>query len=159
MKLMYLADRLSIQRHLWPISGGPYASMKNGPVLSDPYNIITEQEDWTVSNGTWGRLLKNSVYPDIELARAFEARALSQANLESLEQVQIDFAHMTTPQLIDFVHSLPEWEDPGDSSVPIPPRRLLRHFGLNDEQIREIGREVLSFASEEVTFRACRDRA
>ena len=35
VKLMYLLDRLSIDRRGMPVAGGDYLSMRNGPVTSE----------------------------------------------------------------------------------------------------------------------------
>ena len=49
VKLIYLSDRLSMERSGAPITNDRFVSMKHGPVVSQTYNLIkgeTESEDW-----------------------------------------------------------------------------------------------------------------
>jgi hypothetical protein len=51
------------------------------------------------------------------------------------------FAHFTIAQLIDYGHNpnfVPEWMDPGDSSIPIDLEDLLVLLGKTAEEIRQI---------------------
>ena len=40
IKLVYLLDRLSLERRGLPVLGGDYFSMKNGPVISEMLDLI-----------------------------------------------------------------------------------------------------------------------
>ncbi|MCX6925812.1 MAG: Panacea domain-containing protein, partial [Verrucomicrobia bacterium] len=40
VKLMYLLDRLSLDRRGVPVAGGDYLSMRNGPVTSELLDLI-----------------------------------------------------------------------------------------------------------------------
>ena len=51
MKLLYLADRLSLERHDVPVCGDAYYSLPHGPVLTTALNLAKE-EPFTQSNST-----------------------------------------------------------------------------------------------------------
>ncbi|MCE9581711.1 MAG: SocA family protein [Planctomycetes bacterium] len=148
LKLMYLADRTSIERHLWPIGGGKYSAMQRGPVLSEVYNLISEQIDWTKSRGPWKDLLRNGVYPKVDIAKNAEPAKLSDADLDILREIHERFKNHTDDELEDFTHTLPEWKNKqvGKSSKTIFIRELLDQFRVSDEEIEVIAKEIHSIA-------------
>ena len=44
VKLIYLLDRLSLDRRGIPVVGGDYLSMRNGPVTSEVLDIINAED-------------------------------------------------------------------------------------------------------------------
>jgi uncharacterized phage-associated protein len=107
MKLVYLADRVALQKLEHPISYDDYRKLKNGPaasdiecglfhsdrsaVWSDALNFVSAQ---TVS-------VKDPSYPN---------DLLSEAELEILEGVLHVYGHLSKREIIQLVHDLPEWE-------------------------------------------------
>ena len=142
IKLLYLADRESIQLHGYPICGGTYSSMPHGPVISNVYDLIDERRAWTQSDGAWERFVRNDGKRCCAVA-GISGEVLSRADLQVLEQVNAEFKEFSDPQLYDYVHTqLPEYEDPSGASAPIPPKRILRELGVDLEGIKAIGQQV-----------------
>ncbi len=52
LKMLYTADRISLQRINQPISGDKYFSMDFGPILSNVYDLIKSHND-KENNAIW----------------------------------------------------------------------------------------------------------
>jgi uncharacterized phage-associated protein len=147
MKLLYLAERVSLQRYGDTITGDAFVSMPHGPVLSGTYELmngvcesveggwdawISDREGHCVS-------LRNSISsPEDELL------ALSDSDLECLGHVWGEFGQWDAFKLRDYTHTqaCPEWENPHGSSRPIPYARVLKAVGYNPEQVQAIERRL-----------------
>ena len=62
IKLLYLADRKSIDQASHPIVGGNYVSMDHGPVISEVLNLVNGSDE------IWSSVLRKCGY-DVELVR------------------------------------------------------------------------------------------
>lgn len=137
VKLVYLADRESIKRFGFPIQDEDRVSMKHGPVNSDTYSCINGEQDLAAIG--WADFLRNKADHKIALA----ADGISEDNLDELSDADIEvldavwnrFGHMGKWELRDWTHdskNVPEWEDPGNTSVLIPIERIMAHLGVPD---------------------------
>jgi uncharacterized phage-associated protein len=125
IKLLYVADRTSLDRFGRPIVGDRYVSMKHGPVLSRVYNFIKE-EDGTPS--VWSVLIERG--PDKMTVRLLDNDpsfdALSAADLEILEEIAALYKEWNQYKLRDMTHQeFEEWQNPGTSSRELPVERVL----------------------------------
>jgi uncharacterized phage-associated protein len=119
MKLMYLADRLAIERFDGPITFDYYVSMDKGPVLSNTLNIIRfppEPESGRVGEH-WAERIVTKGY-DVELAKPSE-HLLSEAEEQVVDDVFAEYGHLGKWELVEMTHRLPEWRDPRGSAMPI----------------------------------------
>jgi uncharacterized phage-associated protein len=138
MKLLYLAERLSLQRYGEPITGDRLVSMPHGPVLSMTYEHTQGAlpsckggwDTWVSDRaGHYVALRKNHVHccPDHLLS-------LSRTDLEVLGETWDKFGGMDKWVLRDYTHTeCPEWEDPQGSSHPISYKTLFHHLGYSPE--------------------------
>lgn len=120
-KLVYLADRLSMQRRDFPITNDQYVSMPFGPVNSYTYSYMqgaapVRQEDWlefiSPRSGTRLRLSQEVTVDDLD--------ELSRGDLRVLSDVWEEFNDIDRFDLADWTHKFcPEWRDPNKSSIPI----------------------------------------
>jgi hypothetical protein len=60
-----------------------------------------------------------------------------------LDAVFDEFGGMDRWKLVDFTHTLPEWQDPHGSSLPLPIRDILRAGGLDDDAAEAIEHDLL----------------
>jgi uncharacterized phage-associated protein len=141
-KLMYLAERRSLQLHGEPIVGDRPVSMEHGPVLSNTYNSMKGE---CAPNDPWRDLIADRKGDHIALrAPIDDPRAvlleLSDADHEVLEWIWKEYGHLSPWKLRDMTHQglCPEWEDPGRSSKSIPRDRLMRVLGYSEEVIAEL---------------------
>ncbi|WP_209022176.1 Panacea domain-containing protein [Pseudomonas fluorescens] len=136
MKLLYLADRLSMERYDVPMSDDSQCNMKNGPILSMTLDLMkgTRQSD------AWSALISPIKHNEVALQRNFawdELDELSRADLAILDEVFTKFGHMKRWDLVDYVHTLPEWESPGNSSKPVDAEVTFKSFGCTEVQAHE----------------------
>ena len=69
VKLVYLLDRLSIQRRGLPVVGGAYFSMRNGPVTSEMLDLVNAGSLWGVAQCDWERFISDRQNHEVSLVR------------------------------------------------------------------------------------------
>ena len=142
MKLMYLAERSSLTKFGEPMIGDRLYSMEHGPVLSHTLNhmnglrdsIPDGWESWVSDRADHMLALKKQI-TDVKR----DLSLLSDAEIQILETLWQQYGHLTGYQLRDLMHEIcTEWEDPENSSVPIPYTRLLRCVGYDAQTAKEL---------------------
>lgn len=143
LKLMYLADRRALLEHGRPITFDRYVSMDQGPVLSQTYNLIVAEE--APDEHSYWREFVTEPLPGYEVSLRKDAPTgeLSQAQLSLLDEVFAEFGKMGRWELVRVTHTLPEWEHPHGSSVPIALRDILRGGGMDDEEAEAVEESLL----------------
>lgn len=145
MKLMYLAERESLQLYGEPITGDKLVSMPHGPVLSMTYELMNGAARGM--RGGWNTWIADRSQHHVALADASMIRSpeadlleLSQSDLEILEAIWRRYGHMNQWDLRDYTHSggCPEWQDPHGSSHPIPMQHLLAALGYSEQDARAV---------------------
>jgi len=138
IKMLYLADREALNRWQEPITGDSAASMQYGPVLSTIYDLT--KGDCPSQRKEWEPFISNA---DQETNRIFLREdpgldELSRAEIAILRSIFEQFGGYTWKQMRDFCHhSLPEFEEVGDTSKPLSVNRILTAIGKTEEEIRE----------------------
>jgi uncharacterized phage-associated protein len=149
IKLMYLAERLSLQRYGETLTGDRLVSMPHGPVLSHTYSLI--QGAYEPCAGGWDTWVADRSGHDVELADHSMIRspeqdllALSDSDLEVLGETWAKFGHWDKFRLRDYTHSdaCPEWQDPNGSSAPISYAELLRATGYSADDARALADRI-----------------
>jgi uncharacterized phage-associated protein len=146
IKLLYLADRLALARWGFSVTQDRHYSMRHGPVVSNTYNLMVDEDDKPI----WSRYITPPL-GNYEIALTEEAcptGTLSRAEERLLTEVFERFGRMTRWQLRDYTHSLPEWRDPQGSRLPISVQEILEAQNVPGEDIDAIVREI---RAEEVT--------
>jgi uncharacterized phage-associated protein len=141
MKLLYLADRASLEQYEASISDDTHVSMPQGPVLSTTLNLMTGQID----SPEWRSWVTPHANYEVSLSRPVndtdDLDELSEADVDILESVWRQFGHMERWELVKYTHDrLPEWVDPGRSSRPIDPRAVFVAVGRTREQADQAAR-------------------
>jgi uncharacterized phage-associated protein len=145
IKLMYLAERLSLERYGEPITGDRLVSMPHGPALSITLNHINGFIE--SSPGGWDEWISDRENKEVSLTNPSmiespEASllALSDTDLEVLNEIWDRFGRLSTTDLYDYAHSsaIPEWVDPNGSSHPITYQELFRALGFSREKSEEL---------------------
>lgn len=136
LKLLYLAERLSFERYGVPLTGDSPVSMDHGPVLSLTYDHLKGGR--RSRPGGWDSWVSDQA--DYMVALSDQARTvtedqlleLSETDVEVLDQVWREFGHMSRWALVDYTHTLPEWENPQGSSYPIDWTKLFLSIGYSE---------------------------
>ena len=142
LKLLYLADRASLVKHGTTITGDNMFCMSKGPVLSRVLDLIhagqldTQDRDWfDVISPASGREVALAVpNPSVD--------ELSEEEVSILDAIDSKFGGLTLGQIIELVHTLPEWKDPEGSSIRIDPAEILRFEGWSREMIETATQEA-----------------
>ncbi|GAB7532763.1 Panacea domain-containing protein [Pseudomonas sp. 3A(2025)] len=136
MKLLYLADRLSMERYDVPMTDDVHCNMKNGPVLSATLNLMNGSRQ----SKAWSAFVAPIQNFELSLQRDFawdELDELSRADVAILDEVFEKYGRMTRWALVDLLHTLPEWENPGNSSKAIDTEVTFQSFGFSKAQAHE----------------------
>ena len=141
IKLLYLADREALSRWGRPITTDNYVSMDNGPVLSQILKRIDdgaapgEPTFWTshiIPCGDW----------DVLLTGDPSDGQLSEAEEELLDFIFEQHGHRNRWDIVNYVHTLPEWKDPAGSAIPIDYRDILKALNKSHDEIAAIENEL-----------------
>jgi uncharacterized phage-associated protein len=144
VKLMYLAERLSLQRYGEPLTGDRLVSMDHGPVLSRTYNHINGAvpsaeggwETWISDREGHAVALRD---PSMIRSAEQDLQSLSESDVEVLTETWTNFGHWGRWELVKYTHDeCPEWEDPSGSSKPISYERLFGALGYSDDAAKAL---------------------
>jgi uncharacterized phage-associated protein len=146
MKLMYLAERNSLAEYGEPMIGDLLYSMEHGPVLSHTLNHTNGLRESTPDG--WDSWVRDRANHQLSLRKPItnikrDLSLLSDADLEILQSLWAKHGHLSGFQLRDLTHEIcDEWEDPENSSIPIPYSRLLRCVGYSSEVAKELEKRM-----------------
>jgi uncharacterized phage-associated protein len=127
MKLLYLADREALLKFGRPITGDRIVAMKNGLVLSRIFDLISQTKQ-AGPKSEWHTFIPRPgpyVYT-VRFGGVAGVSELSEAELALVDEVYSRFRGMNEWDLVNYTHSLPEWRNPNNSSVPIPFEEILK---------------------------------
>lgn len=150
LKMLYIADRIALERLEMPITGDCYFSMKYGPVLSKLYDLIKGKP---VGNALtlWEEFISlPKSYKDyyVSLKRDPGNGELCQEEEEILREVYLHFGRLDPFTVAEWTHGLPEWQQPEPitSAIPIVVEDILHNVGKSDSEIEEIRQLTLQEA-------------
>lgn len=131
LKLLYMADRRSIDQTGRPITGDGFVAMKRGPVLTRTYNIIKEEDS---ASQVWSQYIVKKGY-DILLIDNPGFGKLSKYEIELLQTICEENRDLDEWAMVEKTHGFEEWKKnaPGESSKPIPLSDVLGALGKQDE--------------------------
>lgn len=120
-KLIYLADRLSMERRESVITGDNFVSMPFGPVNTYTYSYMNGQANGRTEQ--WAEFIAPRRNNDIPLSRKIQIDdldELSRADINVLRDTWKEFKDIDRFELAEWTHRFcPEWRDPNGSSIPI----------------------------------------
>lgn len=140
IKLLYAAERASLEHFNRPIVGDKYVSMDHGPVVSRLYNLMKEQDEFPA----WSVLIERTEKPKNTLKLLTDephSGSLSDADIEMLKEVSDRYHGLDQFQIAEKMHQeFQEWEDPAGSSTEIPVERILAAIRKSPEDIARVKR-------------------
>lgn len=150
LKMLYIADRIALERLEMPIIGDYYFSMKYGPVLSRVYDLIKGKPVGEALS-LWTEFISpRKGYKDsyISLLRDPGNDELCQEEEEILAEVYNRFGHLDPFTVAEWTHELPEWQQPQpiNSAIPISIEDILHNVGKSTSEIEEIRQLTLQEA-------------
>lgn len=142
MKLLYLADRRSIDQFGHPITFDAMVSMPHGPVLSQTLDLINGATESKPEG--WEHWIADRAEHQVSVRRGVSVSRdslldLSDADVDTLATTWAQFGQMTKWQLRDYTHQhCPEWKDPAGSSNPIRYQDVLVALNKSPEQVQAL---------------------
>ncbi|MDR2560532.1 MAG: SocA family protein [Holophagales bacterium] len=142
MKLMYLADRESIDIYGFSISDDEYWSMKKGPVLSLALDLMSGYGD-KLPQAKWCEWVSAKENYRVSLCKKIDPEhnfnELASQEIDVMEKVIDQFGEYDVWRLVDYTHcSCKEWIDPGESRLRITFRAILEALGKSESVIEAI---------------------
>lgn len=133
LKLLYIADRVSLQETGRPITGDRVVAMEHGPVLSRLYDCIKGEYPDQVE---WDRFFVTEDPFDIRMKRTPGIGELCRYEIEVLQRITKDRVLDDDWKVVEETHGFEEWTDPGNTSVVIPYQEVLKAVGRGDQADR-----------------------
>jgi uncharacterized phage-associated protein len=142
LKMLYIADRVALQRMEQPITGDHYVSMDYGPVLSCVYDLIKGQ---AVDDALplWSQFISPCNTNSVSLIADPGNEDLCEEEEEIIQEVYTSFGHLDPFDVAEWTHDLPEWQNPHGSAIPISVEDILKNVGKTNEEIQEIQQEAI----------------
>jgi uncharacterized phage-associated protein len=137
IKLLYFADKESLIRTGYTITGDQMFSMRNGPVLSAVLDLVHMGKPEEPSS--WFEYISENQGYDVSLVKALpDEDELSAYEISVLDAIHERWGRVEPWTLVKLTHTLPEWRDPGRSVCDIEAETLLRLAGKSQEDIERI---------------------
>jgi uncharacterized phage-associated protein len=147
LKLLYIADRESLNEIARPIIGTPTTAMDQGPLHSQVYNLI--KGDQHPAEEMWAHFIK-STHPYVSLVADPGVAHLSRYDVQKLEEVSERYRGTSDAELTRISHEFPEWKKNHvpRSSKPIPMEDILDALGKagKEGEIAEDIRRIALFS-------------
>lgn len=148
IKLIYLLDRLSIQRRGVPVVGGVYFSMRNGPVTSELLDLLNSGELAGDKGSRWEELISDRKDHQIAMRQTGKADrdALSDFEIGLIDEIFAEHGDKNQWQLRDWCHEhCGEWTPIESGRHHITVEEVAAHVGRTAEEARRIGDEAAEF--------------
>jgi uncharacterized phage-associated protein len=147
MKMLYLAERRSLELYRHPMFGDRYVSMKHGPVVSHSYNLLkADPADKTGERNEDVNLWATHFVRDgymVRLQQRLAPAALSRADIEVINCVHEEWRVTDTWAMVEKLHkSLAEWKDPGSTSTGIAVEDICIALKLKDSEVQDLRDQV-----------------
>ena len=159
IKLLYIADRKSLEEWDITITGDAYCSMPNGPVLSSIYDLIKDKHFNVELQKKWNKFFKTKNHSLVLKREVFDEGKLNDSEIEILKKVDREFKDSSFGDLIDFTHNkkvFPEVKseeaEAKNTSIPLRVEDILEVIGRSREEIDKIRDEVETHLEEQIFF-------
>jgi uncharacterized phage-associated protein len=143
VKLVYLLDRLSLDRRGIPVVGGDYLSMRNGPVTSELLDLINCGRLFGDADTRWEESVSDRRDHDLQLERIPAQEYLSDAEHKLLDEIWAEHGGKDQWQLVEWCHRhCGEWTPFSRGCAPIAVERIGQALGKPPEIVRKLAREA-----------------
>jgi uncharacterized phage-associated protein len=143
LKLLYLADRLSLSESGLPITSDTAYAMKKGPVLSRTYDLMKTPSDWESvedavherepEEALWIQFFESAPPHTLRMKADPGDGELTDHDADILDRIFHEYGGLNGIELSELTHSLPEWRKNylSGTSRPIPLEDILDAVGMN----------------------------
>jgi uncharacterized phage-associated protein len=143
VKLVYLLDRLSLDRRGIPVVGGDYLSMRNGPVTSELLDIINAGRLFGEQDNRWEQSISDRRDHDVQLEQTVGREHVSDAELALASEIWAEHGGKDQWQLVEWCHThCPEWTPVTRGCAPIAVERIAIALGKSPELVQRLRQEA-----------------
>lgn len=143
VKLVYLLDRLSLDRRGIPVVGGDYLSMRNGPVTSEVLDLINEGRLYHETDSRWDECISDRENHEVVLLKLPDREQVSTAEVRLVDEIWGAHRAKTQWQLVDWCHEhCKEWTPIPSGRAPISVEQIGEALGKRAEDIAWLTREA-----------------
>ena len=154
-KLIYLLDRMSLDRRGIPVVGGDYLSMRNGPVTSEVLDLINDGRLYREPDTRWEQCITDRENHSVKLEQSPGREHLSDAELELIETLWQEHGLRDQWQLVEWCHThCGEWTPLSRGCAPIAVERIAQDLGKPPEIVRTLAREAAELTRLDEIFAA-----
>lgn len=151
IKLMYIVDRLSLQRVGRPVSGDIYFSMKHGPVLSNTLDLINTDPSLEATPSYWHSHISTPSDYAVRITTDPGKSELSRFTEQLIKEVFDQYGHMNRWTIVDLTHLFPEWTET-NGSIPIKIGEILEALEVPPEVQESIIGDLKAQEAEAALF-------
>lgn len=157
IKLLYILDRSAITKWNEPVTGDSYYSLKHGPIVSNVMNYITAPAFPNINDYWHDSIEKSSSDPySVKLINDPGIDELSEREIEKIKEIHEEFIDFDQWELREYCHDyLPEWKEPGETSIPITVEDICHAVGKSKKEIEAIEDEAEFIRNMQKTIGAC----
>ena len=155
IKLLYLLDREALLRWGRTVTTDRHVSMDKGPVVSQIYDLIREEQPPGSFGGYWRAYISAPQDWEVRLLSDPPGDELSRAEESLIEEIYRIHGTKSRWELVRYCHDLPEWRDPEGSALPISYTDILRAGAKPEDEIAAIDEELRNLAAVEAITRHC----
>lgn len=144
VKLMYLLDRISLDRRGVPVAGGDYLSMRNGPVTSELLDLINAGRLFGDPDQRWEQSVSDRRDHDVKLEQMPARNHLSDADAALLDEIWREHGGKDQWQLVEWCHAhCKEWTPVTNGCAPIAVEQIGMALGKTPQQIQRLRQEAV----------------
>jgi uncharacterized phage-associated protein len=143
VKLMYLLDRLSLDRRNAPVAGGDYLSMRNGPVTSEMLDLINAGRLMGETDRRWEECVSNRTNHEVRLEKTPTREYLADAEVSLLDEIWAEHGSKDQWQLVEWCHDhCKEWLPVTNGCAPIAVEQVGIALGKSPVEINRLRQEA-----------------
>ncbi|MCX7045995.1 MAG: Panacea domain-containing protein [Candidatus Sumerlaeota bacterium] len=144
VKLVYLLDRLSIQRRGIPVVGGTYFALPNGPITSELLDLINAGRLEGEKDCRWAEFIRDRQNHEVALIGEGSSSHLSESELALIEQVYEAHGAKDQWQLRDWTHQhCEEWTPLEQGRDTISIESIARALGMSEAKVQQIREDAV----------------
>jgi uncharacterized phage-associated protein len=143
VKLIYLLDRMSLDRRGIPVVGGDYLSMRNGPVTSELLDIVNAGRLFGEQDTRWEQCISDRHNHDVQLEQMPPREHVSDVEVELTNEIWTEHGGKDQWQLAEWCHAhCPEWTPVTRGCAPIAVERIAIALGKAPEVVQRLRQEA-----------------
>jgi uncharacterized phage-associated protein len=143
VKLIYLLDRLSLDRRGIPVVGGDYLSMRNGPVTSELLDMLNAGRLFGDKDTRWEECISDRQNHDVRLEKQPAREHVSDAEVTLAAEIWDQHGGKDQWQLVEWCHAnCQEWTPVTRGCAPIAIERIAMALGKEPKEVQRLRQEA-----------------